>query len=91
MRGRWFWAWVLLGFAAAIGFVSLGVLVVVPAAVVAGAMASRPSIRSSAFGALTGMGLLLLFVAWVQREGPGTTCWRTASASGCDEHLNPLP
>jgi 4-amino-4-deoxy-L-arabinose transferase-like glycosyltransferase len=91
MRGRWFWAWVLLGFAAAIGFVSLGVLVVVPAAVVAGAMASRPSIRSSAFGVLTGMGLLLLFVAWLQRAGPGTTCWHTASASGCDEHLNPLP
>jgi hypothetical protein len=30
-------------------------------------------------------------VAWVQRDGPGTTCWRTATASGCDQHLNPLP
>ncbi len=28
------------------------------------------------------------FVAWVQRAGPGTTCWQTATASGCDQHLN---
>ena len=47
----------------------------------------------SRFGvrARTGAGALLLYVAWLQREGPGTTCWRTANASGCDSHLNPLP
>jgi len=33
----------------------------------------------------------MLYVAWVQRAGPGTTCWHTATASGCDQHLNPLP
>jgi hypothetical protein len=30
-------------------------------------------------------------VAWVQRDGPGTTCWHTATGGGCDQHLNPLP
>ena len=35
--------------------------------------------------------LLSLFVAYVQRDGPGTTCWHTATASGCDQHLNPMP
>jgi hypothetical protein len=30
-------------------------------------------------------------VAYVQRDGPGTTCWRTATSSGCDQHLNPIP
>jgi hypothetical protein len=54
-------------------------------------MASRPAIRRSAFGLLTGAGALLLLVAWLQRTGPGTTCWHTAAASGCDQHLNPLP
>jgi hypothetical protein len=88
---RWFWAWALLGCAAALGFVSLGVLVLVPVAVIGGLMASRSAIVRSAFGLLTGVGVLLLYVAWVQRAGPGTTCWHTATASGCDEHLNPLP
>lgn len=88
---RWFWAWAFLGFAAALGFVSLGVLVLAPVAVAGALMASRPAVRRSAFGFLSGIGLLLVFVAWIQRAGPGTTCWQTATASGCDQHLNPLP
>jgi hypothetical protein len=88
---RWFWAWALLGCAAALGFVTLGLFVLLPVAAIAGLMASRPAIRRSAFGFLTGVGVLLLYVAWVQRAGPGTTCWKTATASGCDGHLNPLP
>lgn len=54
-------------------------------------LASRPQLRHSAFGLLTGAGALLLCVAWVQRDGPGTTCWHTATGAGCDQHLNPLP
>jgi hypothetical protein len=81
----------VLGGAAALGFVSVGVLVLVPVAVIGALMASKPAIVRSAFGLLTGIGVLLLYVAWLQRAGPGTTCWRTATASGCDEHLNPLP
>jgi hypothetical protein len=53
--------------------------------------ASRPAGRRSGFGIVTGIGLPLLYVAWEQRAGPGTTCWQTGSASGCDQHLNPLP
>ena len=88
---RWFWAWALVGCAAALGFVSLGVLALAPVALVGALMASRPTIRRSAFGLLSGGGALMLYVAWVQRAGPGTTCWQTARASGCDQHLNPLP
>jgi hypothetical protein len=51
---------------------------------------SRTGLRS-AFGLLAGAGLLSLFVAYIQRDGPGTTCWHTATAGGCDQHLNPLP
>ena len=88
---RWFWVWGLLGSAAALGFVSLGVLVLAPVAIVGVMMASRPTIRRSAFGLLSGAGVLLLYIAWLQRSGPGTTCWHTGTASGCDQHLNPLP
>jgi hypothetical protein len=82
----------LLGGAVALGFVSVGVLVLVPTAVLGAALASRPATRPAApSGAALGIGLLLLAVAWIQRDGPGTTCWETATASGCDQHLNPLP
>jgi hypothetical protein len=87
----WFWAWVVVGVGAALGAVSLGPLLLVPVGLVAVLMASRPTVRRSAFGLLSGAGVLLLYVAYVQRDGPGTTCWQTATGAGCDEHLNPLP
>jgi hypothetical protein len=87
----WFWAWALIGAAAAVAISSLGPIFAVPVLLAAYLMASRPGIRRSAFGLLSGAGALLLYVAWVQRAGPGTTCWQTQTASGCDQHLNPLP
>jgi hypothetical protein len=54
-------------------------------------MARSRAGRQSLFGLLAGVGLLSLFVAYAQREGPGTSCWHTATASGCDQHLNPIP
>ena len=88
----WFWAWALVGAVTAfLSISSLGPILVAPVLVVAYLMASRPGIRRSAFGALSGAGAVLLYVAWVQRAGPGTTCWQTQTASGCDQHLNPVP
>jgi hypothetical protein len=91
VHGRWFWAWTAVGCGAALGLTALGPLALGPTLVAGLLLAARPAARRSAFGLLTGAGLLLLYVAWVQREGPGTTCWQTATASGCEEHLNPLP
>jgi hypothetical protein len=90
-RWGWFLVWALLGAAAALGSVSLGPLLLVPVVALGVFLWARPRIRHSGFGLLTGAGVLLLYVSWVQRDGPGTTCWHTAAASGCDEHLNPLP
>ena len=87
----WFWVWVLVGCASTLGLLVAGMLAIAPVAIGTCVMASRPTIRRSAFGIVTGIGVLLLYVAWVQRAGPGTTCWRSGSASGCDQHLNPLP
>jgi hypothetical protein len=88
---RWFFVWALLGAAAALGTVSLGPLLLVPTALLGVFLWRRPGVRRSVFGLLSGAGTLLFYVAWVQRDGPGTTCWHTATASGCDQHLNPLP
>jgi hypothetical protein len=75
---RWFAAWVVVGCALAFGVVSfaLGPLVFVPAALAAALMLRKPSARAGAYGALIGVGVLLLFVAYLNRDGLG---------------LNPLP
>jgi hypothetical protein len=87
----WFWAWALLGSTLTLGILSLGPILAAPLLVIGWLMASRPAIRRSASGLLSGAGALLLYVAWVHRAGPGTICWQTQTASGCDQHLNPLP
>ena len=71
--------------------VSLGPIALGPALIAAGALSTSQAARRSPLGMLAGAGLVFLFVAYVQREGPGTTCWHTATAEGCDQHLNPIP
>jgi hypothetical protein len=90
---RWFAAWILVGCGLAFGVISfaLGPLVLIPAVVGAVLMLRSPAARPAAYGAPIGVGSLLLFVAYVNREGPGTTCWQHGTSMGCGEHLNPLP
>jgi hypothetical protein len=87
----WFWAWAIIGCGAALGMISLGPLLLVPILALAGAMAFSARARRSAFGLLTGAGALLLVIAWLQRRGPGTVCWRSSTAAGCDSYLDPRP
>jgi hypothetical protein len=90
-RCGWFWAWAVVGAAGALGLVSLGPIALGPALLAGIAMSRSETGSRSSFGLFAGAGLLSLFVAYVQRDGPGTTCWHTATATGCDQHLNPLP
>jgi hypothetical protein len=87
----WFCGFAAVGGLTALGAVSLGALALLPAIVVAYVLLRRDGARRSAFGLLSGAGLLLLYVAWLQRDGPGTTCWHKATSSGCEQHLNPIP
>lgn len=92
---RWFWfiAWMLVGLGGALGLVSfaLGILLLPAAAIGAGLLATSRVSRRWAAGSLSGAGIALLVVAYVQRDGPGTTCWRNATGGGCTEHLDPRP
>jgi hypothetical protein len=88
---RWFWAWAAFGAAATLACLSLGVLAAPPLVTAGWLLAARRARRRSAFGILSGAGLMLVYVAWLQRAGPGTTCWQSGTASGCGEQLNPLP
>jgi len=87
----WFWVWAAVGAGVALGSISLGPIASFPAGLAAVFLVRNPVARRAAFGLLTGAGVLLLYVAYVQRDGPGTTCWQTATSSGCAEHLDPLP
>jgi hypothetical protein len=89
----WFFVWALFGSSWALASVSLGPLLLVPTALLGVFLwRRRPVARRSAFGLMTGAGTLLLYIAWLQRDGPGTTC-RHIPGPGiqCDQHLNPLP
>lgn len=86
----WFWAWAAVG-AVAMLSLDLGPLAALPALALGKLVATSGESRRSVAGVLTGAGLPLLWIAYVQRQGPGTTCWRTASAEGCDQHRGPLP
>jgi hypothetical protein len=85
-----FWGWVGIG-ALAMLSLDVGPFAAGPALLLGGALGLSEVGRRSSFGVLTGAGLPLLFVAYVQRDGPGTTCYRTLTSAGCDQHLNPLP
>src|SRR5438270_3735120 len=87
----WFWAWAAVGATGAIGLISFGPLAWAPAMGVGALLRRSQTGRRSAYGLLAGAGLLFLSVAYVQRDGPGTTCWHSATAGGCAQHLNPVP
>ena len=87
--------WAIIGVGGLIGVVSF----ITPAVVLAAIAillavwfaVRRPAFGASAFGAISGAGAAALVVAFLQRRGPGTVCWHTATASGCDDYLNPWP
>jgi hypothetical protein len=83
----WTVAGVAFGFSIVV-FPSLALILLVVGFVLA---IVRPALFGSGVGVLAGVGLVSLYVAFVQRQGPGTVCWQTATASGCDEYLNPWP
>ena len=77
----------LLGTVVAFGLLTLGSLGLVPAALAIWLVTAQPLLRRSAFGLVAGVGLPAMYVAYVQRRGPGTVCWHTATASGCGQYL----
>jgi hypothetical protein len=83
--------WVLAGAGLALATISFSVLILVAVAIAVVVLATRRTFVPSAFGLVTGAGVLAMYVAFVQRRGPGTVCWQTATASGCDDYLNPWP
>jgi hypothetical protein len=80
----WFCAGVLLELTVAVGAFTLGLMwpetLLLIALIVAALRAARlPSARQSMLGLLSGAGAVFLYIAWIERAGPG------------DGQLNPFP
>lgn len=88
----WFAAWLAVGVALAFSVVDLpafGLLVFPFAAAGVVLLAVRHRLDRSAWGLSCGIGLLCLYVAYVQRKGPSVVTWHTATAGGADTYLDP--
>jgi len=86
-----FSAWAIVGAGASFVLLVFSPIVGFAALIAMGLWALRPTFPRSGFGVLSGAGVPLLYVAFVQRHGPGTVCWHTATSSGCDQYANPWP
>ena len=87
----WFFAWAAVGSGFALVISALGVFTVPVALLLTVLLVLRHHADRSALGILVGIGLLALYVAYVQRKGPGTVSWHTATASSSDQYLDPRP
>jgi hypothetical protein len=90
----WFAVWLAVGVALAFSIVdglAYGLFVFPFAIAAAVLLIVRHHFDRSAWGLLCGAGLLSLYVAYVQRKGPGTVSWHTATASGSDTYMDPRP
>lgn len=92
--GGWFLAWLLVGAALALGvlsMLSIGIFVLPPAIVAAALLPRHQPARASAAGLIAGLGLPVLYVGYLNREGPGTVCHSTAVEQSCVDESSPWP
>ena len=81
----------LVGFGVA-GLATIGLFLLVGALVVAAVALAVPAIRPPCVpGLLSGLSTAPLFIAWLNRGGPGTTCTMTATSTSCTDLWSPWP
>jgi hypothetical protein len=91
----WFVAWVALGVmwvVAVLGVFTIGIFVLPIAAAGTILLATRRHAGDGIAGVISGLGVPLLYVAFLNRHGPGTIC--TTSHNGgqsCVDELNAWP
>ena len=90
----WFAGWVVVGVGVAFGLVSFP-LAWFPAGLLALVLGRDERRMHAAWGCVTGVGVMLLYVAYVQRHGPGEYCHAIGTAkypgTECGDYLDPRP
>ncbi|MCH5677243.1 hypothetical protein [Streptomyces gilvus] len=88
----WFCAWLAVGALGSLGLVailSIGVYLLPLALVAAGLLATRRGSFAGLPGLLSGLGVPLLYVAFLNRGGPGNVCTTTSTSQSCVDEYNP--
>lgn len=86
----WFAAWAAFGCLVSLAATSL-FIALAPILAAAAIVVTPPAIRRNAFGLLAGAAYIPLWVAWVNRQGPGIVRWHTATSSGWQTESAPKP
>lgn len=86
---RGFLAWAALG--AVVALASLSIQIFSGIVALVAVLVAPSAARRSAFGLLAGAGAVSLYVAFVNRKGPGLVTWHTATTAGGDVYLDPKP
>lgn len=75
-----------------LGALTIGPFVAVPTVLLWLALVRSGGDRTGGVaGVLFGVGVLVLWVAWLNRHGPGEYCTSDASSRSCEEQWSPWP
>jgi hypothetical protein len=86
--------WCVVGAGACFGVLSLltvGPFVLLATLFLSGWLLWRVSFGWAMGGLLSGAALPILYVAWLNRDGPGHVCTTTATSQSCTEEWSPWP
>src|SRR4051812_1621232 len=87
--------WLVVGALAGIGIaalLSIGVVLLAAAAVLAVIGARTPALRNRSVVAIpAGVGVAVLYLAWINRDGPGNVCKTTGTTTTCTDQISPWP
>ena len=89
---RWTLPWIVAGAMWALSVISFIGVILFPVALAAAiALACVRPAQKAAPAFIAGLGLPLLYVAWLNREGPGTVCNAIRGGHECTDEMSPLP
>jgi hypothetical protein len=89
-----FAAWTIVGAGAVLGLLTIltiGIFVLPATTLLAVLLAWRGQTTQAVPGVVTGLGLIPVYVAYLNRGGPGTVCTTTALSQSCAQEMNPWP
>jgi hypothetical protein len=90
--GDWaFWLWAVVGVGYGFAISAIGLFTVPLSLIATIFLLTRRRTRASAYGVLVGIGVPLLVVAFLNREGPGTVCHSIDGGRGtqCEDLYDP--
>lgn len=90
----YFFAWAVAGAGLIVAFLTpftIGIPAALVGATVIALLVWRRRLGRSSAGLLPGVGFILIYIAYLNRGGPGTVCTTTASSQQCISEYSPWP